>query len=275
MGGLRLLSGRLLLYSTGLLLPCGLYGQGFELLATKSIGNIEGIVADHRPGAIISKANGDIDKINIAGEVQFTFSPIKNSPVKQIDVWSPFKVLAFYDTFQEIVVLNRFLAETVRYDLNSFEIGFVSNVALNFQQKLWIMDESDFSLKLLDLKNGQVLIEQPFFQFLDVDNHEISFMKEYKGHLYVVDKFVGVLIFDNLGNLVKKIERKGVEHLAFENDKLYYLDGNKLIFQGLYDATSEEITLPEGNYKSVQKSKDYFFCASDSQLRIYRYLRED
>lgn len=275
MSMLKLLGGVALLNVIHLIQPTALNAQKLELLTTKSIGNFDCMVADHQSGVVISKANGDVDRLDTAGKVLFTFSPPKNGPVKRIDVWSPFKIMAFYDTFQEIVVLNRFLTETVRHELDSYGLGFVSNVAFNFQQRLWVMDESDFSLKLLDLKNGNVLVEQPFFQFLDVDNHEITFMREFKGHLYVVDKFAGVLVFDNLGNMVRKIDGKGVAYLGFETEKLYYLDGNKLIFYGLYDDSEMTITLPQGKYKNVQKSGDYFFCASDSQLDIYRYLRED
>lgn len=275
MGMLKLLGGVVLLNVINLFPLTGLNAQKLELLTTKSIANFDFMVADHQSGVVISKANGDIDRVDTEGKVLFTFSPAKNGPVKQIDVWSPFKIMVFYDTFQEIVVLNRFLTETVRHELDSYDLGFVSNVAFNFQQRLWVMDESDFSLKLLDLKNGNVFVEQPFFQFLDVDNHEITFMREFKGHLYVVDKFAGVLVFDNLGNLIRKIDGKGIKYLGFETEKLYYLDGNKLIFLGLYDDSEMVITLPQGKYKNVQKSGDYFFCASDSQLDIYRYLRED
>ncbi len=248
--------------------------QDLKLIITKSTVGVDGLMTDQQGNAYISKLNGDVFKVNNAGETTLTYSPIKNGKVKQIDVWSSFKIVVFYDSFQEVVVLNRFLSETGRYNFEPFHIGFVSNIALNFQQNLWVVDESDFTLKLLDLNNDQVLVEQPFFQFLDVDNHVITLMKEYQGRLYVVDKHYGILVFDNQGNLVDKIERKGINSLGFQKGKLYCYYDNKLVEKELYGSVEKEIPLSKEGYQNVQKSGDYFFGVSDRQLDIYRYLRQ-
>ncbi|MEQ6121089.1 hypothetical protein [Reichenbachiella sp. MALMAid0571] len=248
--------------------------RGMELVMSKPVSGIDYLMADQQGNAYLSRLNGDVLKVNSAGEATLTYSPIKNGKVKQIDVWSSFKIVVFYDSFQEVVVLNRFLSETARYNFESYQVGFVSNIALNFQQNLWVVDESDFTLKLLDLKSDQVLVEQPFFQFLDVDNHAIIFMKEYQGRLYVVDKNYGILIFDNQGNLVEKMEKKGINSLGFQKDKLYCYYENKMIEEELYGLGEFEISLPKEGYENVQKSGDYFFCISDRQLDIYRYLRQ-
>lgn len=248
--------------------------QDLKLIITKSTVGVDDLMTDQQGNAYISKLNGDVFKVNNVGETTLTYSPIKNGKVKQVDVWSSFKIVVFYDSFQEVVVLNRFLSETGRYNFEPFHIGFVSNIALNFQQNLWVVDESDFTLKLLDLQNEQVLVEQPFFQFLEVDNHTLTFMKEYQGQLYVVDKNYGILVFDNQGNLTEKIVRKGINSLGFQNDKMYCYFEDKMVERELYGPVELEIQLPRDGYLKVQKSGDYFFCISDSQLDIYRYLRQ-
>jgi len=250
------------------------HAQSLELVGSKPVSGLDYLMTDQQGNAYLSILNGDILKVNSAGETILTYSPIKNGKVKQIDVWSSFKIVVFYDSFQEVVVLNRFLSETGRYNFESYHIGFVSNVALNFQQNLWVVDESDFTLKLLDLKNDQVLIEQPFFQFLDIDNHALIFMKEYQGRLYVVDKNYGILIFDNQGNFIEKIERKGIISLGFQKDKMYCYYDNKMIEEELYRRGKIEIPLLKEGYENVQKSSDYFFCITDSQVDIYRYLHQ-
>jgi len=248
--------------------------QDLKLLVSKAISGVDDLITDQQGNAYLSRLNGDVFKVNSTGQTTLTYSPIKNGKVKQVDVWSSFKIVVFYDSFQEVTVLNRFLSETGRYNFESYQIGFVSNIAMNFQQNLWVVDESDFTLKLLDLQNEQVLIEQPFFQFLEVDNHTLIFMKEYQGRLYVVDNNYGILVFDNQGNLVEKIVRKGIHSLGFQNDKMYCYFEDKMVERELYKPIEREIQFPREGYIKVQKSGDYFFCVSDSQLDIYRYLRQ-
>jgi hypothetical protein len=253
--------------------PC--LSQKMELVLSKPITGINLTSIDSQGNIFISKNDGEIIKANQRGELLLNYSPSKTGRVKQIDVWSPFKIATYYDSFQEMVVLNRFLSETVRYDFDDFNLGFISNASLNFQQNLWVIDESDFSLKLLDMMNGDVLVNQPFFQFLDVDDHDITFIKEYQNQLYVVDFEFGILIFDNLGNSINKLEIKGIQSLGFEKDTYYYLNNDSLFVQGIYSSDELIINLPRSNYQDVKKFGNYFYCSSPNQLDIYRYLREE
>lgn len=249
--------------------------QKMELVLSKPITGINLTSIDTQGNIFISKNDGEIIKVNQKGEQLLNFSPSKIGRVKQIDVWSPFKIATYYDSFQEMVVLNRFLIETVRYDFDDFNLGFVSNASLNFQQNLWVIDESDFSLKLLDMVNGDILVNQPFFQFLDAKDHDITFLKEYQSQLFIVDNEYGILIFDNLGNSINKLEVKGIQSLGFEKDTYYYLNKSSLIVQGIYSTDESVINLPRSNYQDVKKFGDYFYCSSSNQLDIYRYLREE
>ena len=253
--------------------PC--FCQKMELALSKPINGINLTSVDSQGNIFISKKDGEIIKINQRGELLLNYSPSKTGNVKQIDVWSPFKIATYYDSFQEMVVLNRFLSETVRYNFDDFNLGFVSNASLNFQQNLWVIDESDFSLKLLDMMNGDILVNQPFFTFLNVDDHDITFIKEYQNQLYVVDVEFGILIFDNLGNLINQLEIKGIQSLGFEKDTYYYHNKNSLLVRGIYSSDELIINLPKSNYQDVKKFENYFYCSSPNQLDIYRYLREE
>lgn len=253
--------------------PC--LSQKMELVVSKSIPTINLISVDSQGNAFISKKDGEILKMDKEGKTLLNYSPSKIGNVQQLDVWSPFKIAAYYDSFQEMVVLNRFLSETVRYDFDNLNLGFISNATLNFQQNLWIIDESDFSLKLIDMSNGDILITQPFFQFLNAEDHEITFIKEYQNQLYVVDIEYGFLVFDNLGNPISSEEIKGIQSLGFEKDTFYYLKKDKLVIHGIYDSIKLIIDLPRSNYQDVKKFENYFYCSSSNQLDIYRYLREE
>ncbi len=224
---------------------------------------------------LVGNWGGEVLELDTLGAKGKLYSPAKKAIVDKVSRWSPYKVVAFYEAFQEVVILDRFLTETARYPLDQYNIGFASQVAFNFQQHLWVVDESDFSLKLLDLQLQKVLIEQPFFPYLDVDKHNITFLKEYQGTIFVVDADTGVLVFDNMGNHQKTIESSGVKDLFFSGDKMYMLKGEQLVIRSLYHQATDTVSLPKHDYHRIALSGGYFFFASDRQLDIYRYLREE
>ena len=85
----------------------------------------------------------------------------------------------------------------------------------------------------------------------------------------------GILIFDNLGNLINQLEIKGIQSLGFEKDTYYYHNKNSLLVRGIYSSDELIINLPKSNYQDVKKFENYFYCSSPNQLDIYRYLREE
>ena len=253
--------------------PC--HSQSIDHIISHPIQGLNQTSVDIQGNIFASKKDGEILKIDSSGKTLLNFSPSKNGTVKQLDIWSSFKIMTFYDSFQEVVLLNRFLSETARYNFDEFDLGFISNATLNFQQNLWVIDESEFSLKLIDISNHENLINQPFFQFLDVDNHNIILIKEYQNRLYVVDQEYGILIFNNLGNLVDRLEVKGIQSLGFENDTFYYLNNHKLYISSIYESTTKEIELLKPDCQDVDKYGDYIYCSSPYLLDIYRYIREE
>ncbi|MFY0654168.1 MAG: hypothetical protein JXQ96_19180 [Cyclobacteriaceae bacterium] len=247
--------------------------QEWQLVHSRQITGIDKL-APNNSGLLASLHNGDVLKIDTTGKILLRHSHQKNGPVTSIESWSSFKPVLFYSIFQELVILNRFYTETVRYELETKGLGFVSAASLNFEQNLWIVDEGDFMLKLLERKSFDLLTEQPFFQYLDEKNHDITFIKEYQNRLFVVDKVSGILMFDNLGSFIKKMDVTGVDRLDFKDEYFGWQNGGEYLVQEIYKGGQRALELPKSNYRSVCRSGDYFYCVAGNLLDIYRYLRQ-
>lgn len=249
--------------------------QEWRLEKSLNFKQIQHLALDVDQNIFLSQSNGNIIKLDSTGNQIALFSPSRVGRIGSIEIWSRFKVVVFYESIQEVLVLDRFLTETSRISLMKFDVGFVSNVALNFQQNLWLVDESDFSLKLFDINTKDLLLVQPLFQFLDVDHHEIKCVREYQNNLYVHDKYAGVLVFDNLGNFIEKMNTRTQGAVGFDANEMYWVENGYLRFQNLYHGESRELMIDSKVYEFSLYKRGYLYRALDSRLDIYRYLSEE
>lgn len=93
---------------------------------------------------------------NPLGQNQFEFFDSSLGSPDVIDVANPFSVMLFYADYGQIVILDRTLSERSRLDLFSVEdILEPSTVARASDNKVWIFDNWDYRLKLLD-QSGKI-----------------------------------------------------------------------------------------------------------------------
>ncbi len=256
-----------------LVMSIRLSAQELKKSCAVSLSNIEKSTIDYSGNIFLTNNKGDIIKYNKLCEEQLVFSPSKTANIKNISVWSQFKIFAFYEELQEYIILNRFLTSPIRYDFSKSNVGFVSAATLNFQQNIWVIDEADFTLKLIDSQQGNIITSQLLSQYLDVANHQISDMIEYKGNLYLVDEYSGVFIFDNFGNYIQQISAKGIRNMYLNQHILSYQSANQIIELNLNTLQQDTIALPQGDFSSVFKKSDTFYALSNDELQIYQYLR--
>jgi len=110
--------------------------------------------------------------------LELTYSTPKRGAVTLIGAWPTLNVLLFYQDFQSITLLDRFLAPIADIDLND-KIGFARLATFNFESNIWLIDDSDFSLKLWDRRLDQIAVVTPFNLLLNPEDYEITFMREY------------------------------------------------------------------------------------------------
>jgi len=93
---------------------------------------------------------------NPLGQNRFEFFDSSLGSPDVIDVANPFSVMLFYADYGQLVILDRTLSERSRLDLFSVEdILEPSTVARASDNKVWVFDNWDYRLKLLE-SSGKV-----------------------------------------------------------------------------------------------------------------------
>ncbi len=226
-------------------------------------------VSMDRNGSILMADKwGNINRISKNGDMELNYSPEKNGRVTLLEGWTTLDILVFYESFQSVTLLDRFLAPISSIDLAP-HVGFGRLATYNYESNIWVIDDTDFSLKLLDTSLNKITINTPFNLILDPDNYEIAFAREYQNLLFISDLKTGILIFDNLGNYLKTLPVKEVTYFGFVDNDIYFVSGSELIFQDIYSTKEKRIEVPTAKYYLASNNRLFLF--SKDWLTIYNY----
>lgn len=251
-----------------LILP--LLGNAQNLKKIKEIRIDEPIaVSIDRNGSIfIGHNGGKISKVSNTGELDLIYSPKKNTAITLLEAWTTLDILAFHEGLQSLTLLNRFLTPISTIDLAT-HIGYARYATFNYEANIWVIDDSDFSLKLLDTSLDRVTINNPLNLIMDQENYQITFIREYQNLLFISDLNTGILIFDNLGNYLRTLKTKNVDFFGFLENAIYYKSGDKLIFKDIYANSERVMDVPKAKYYLATKNEIYSF--TEEKLTIYGY----
>lgn len=204
---------------------------------------------DNHDRVVAADAQGNITTYDTLGNALNVYSPNTVATVTSLEAWRSMQVLVFYRELQQFVVLDRFLTPLSGFPYPARVppdlIGFARVMAPAYDDRFWVFDDTDFSLKKYDPLLQTVSFNSPLGLVLDARDYQITFMREYQNQLFVADAQAGVLVFDNLGNYRKKLPFAGLDILHFAGNELYYLQGKTVYFHDLYTQNQRQITLPE------------------------------
>lgn len=246
------------------------YAQNPVLLHTVTNKRIDQVSIDRKNNIYITDRQGNIESISEAGDPLTIYSPSLPARVHLIESWQGMKTFVFYKDRQEFLLLDRFLNPTGTEKLERNVIGFARLAAIANDNNIWIIDDSDFSLKKYHLHTRNTSIINLLNTILPEDNYDFVFMKEYQNQLFIADPGKGIFIFDNLGNFIKSIPVRNVHQFNFINDELYFIEKNTLYMIHLYTSVQKEVRFPENNYKFVLLTSDKAYLFTEKDIFIFR-----
>ncbi|MEQ9423474.1 MAG: hypothetical protein RJQ09_03580 [Cyclobacteriaceae bacterium] len=241
-----------------LVIPKDGRSQAIEKLKEIKINEPISVSSDRNGNIFLSDRYGNLNKYSSEGELELTYSTPQRGGATLLEAWPTLNVLLFYQDFQSITVLNRFLAPIQELNLNDL-VGFARLATFNFQSNIWLIDDSDFMLKLYDRQLGQITISTPLNLILDQNDSDISFIREYQNQLFIADRNNGILIFDNLGNYLKKLPYTGVNSFTFLGNEMHFLMGKKLLIYNIYSQKEQSVEVPTSNFVLSIDGKLYLF----------------
>ncbi|MDN5212386.1 hypothetical protein QQ020_10030 [Fulvivirgaceae bacterium BMA12] len=251
-------------------------GQSTTLQWEKSIPITQPSAISKDRNGFIYCANdlGDVIKYDHAGNIINTYSPDKPGVITLIEAWPALRTLVFYADFQEYLFLDRFLNASPNYQVSRENIGFSVLLTLSEDNNLWLVDNESLNLIKFDNTTDQILINASLNNYILEANNRLNFIKAYQQQVFINDANAGILVFDNLGNFMKKLPVKGLGYFNFLKDELYYLSDNTINFIHLYNLQERSVTIrSDKDYQNVLLVKDKAFLIGPRAIDIYRVYR--
>lgn len=213
---------------------------------------------------------GQLFRYNPKGKQQLDYSPPIPAEITLMESWQGLRIFLFFRDLQEYSFLDRFLTNQ-QGNYNFTNVGFVEMAAPSYDNNIWLIDQTDFSLKKYGVFQNETLSSTPFDLLLNPDQYEITFIKEYHNKIYVSDKNSGILLFDNFGNFIRKYDLPGIDFFNFYDDNIYFIYKGKIILINLYNDSRQEITLPpQINGKLILIFDGLYYLFTETSMQIYR-----
>lgn len=244
------------------------YSQQLTLLKEIQITEPVSASVDRRGNLFVAERSGVINKYSQNGDVELNYASSRNTRPTLLEAWTSLDILLFFEATQSVTILNRFLTLKSEYSLSD-RIGFARLATFNFESNLWVIDDSDFTLKMLDLTINRVTISVSLNQILNPDDYQFSFIREYQNLLFVADVHTGVLVLDNLGNYLRTIPVKDIQHFGFRNNEIYFQSPEGLIFIDIYTGDQRKMDVPNAKFTLITSKRIY--QADTGSLRVYVY----
>lgn len=250
--------------------------QQWELLRSVSLSSSFVCGSATRDGLyLVATRDGVLQLFDSTGNARQRLSPEIAASPSSIEAWNPLKIMLFYRDLQQIIYTDRFLLPSPAIGLPERLSNAVRTACPSADNLLWAIDDNDFSLKKIDLANQQTLLSTPLALLLSEQQYDWGQIREYQNFVYVSSKPAGgLMVFDNMGNLKKKLPMVNALAWGFWGDEIYWPDvaeKPKLYFLNLYNFKEKTITIPA--HQGLQNAffmQKYLLLITENQLFFYK-----
>lgn len=212
---------------------------------------------------------GQITKYSSTLDSLYSYEPIKTADVTLLEAGNGLYIFAFYDFFQEYLLLNRFLTGAIRTSLPQ-NLSFTAIATQSQDNNLWILDNVGLRLLKYNAQLKSIVQETTLSPLLRNERHQFTFIKEYQNKLYLVDNLHGIYVFDNLGNYLTTLEAS-TNQIGFYGANVYYLQNNNLIVQDLYTSQTVKTPLTIPTIKGVLLFKKTIYFITSKRVFFGTY----
>jgi hypothetical protein len=225
-----------------LLLPlsfCFLAGIRGQPLVKKikeiKIKPVNQVSVDRLGNFFIAEQRGTIKKYDLNGKL---LASSKSTTCTLLEPWYHPIIFRFDKKKKQITTTGRNFENSKLSNVDPAWAIDPTLVCPSNDNKLWLYDNADASLKKINPLSGEVLHEF----FIDTLQFKVSpnfiHLREYQSMIFLLDSNSGILIINSIGKQINRIEQVGIKNFNFFGEELYYLNTDSIVFFDLY---TEEI----------------------------------
>ena len=218
--------------------------------------------------------NNQLKKIRPNGDSLAVFNDVKKfgNPTL-LDVSNPLKILVYYKNFSTVIILDRFLAVRNTINFRNQNIFKVKTLANSYDNKIWIFDEQNVSLKKIN-DEGNVLSETLDLRQLFDTVPSPSQIIDKSNFVYLYDESRGFYIFDYYGSFKNNLPFLNWQHIAVYNNKLMGFIGDTFYSYEINSFNLKSYKLPDifKDYIDIKTINGKIYLLKKTGVEIYDLL---
>lgn len=218
--------------------------------------------------------NGNIlEKYDAEGNLLKNYSNKNLGTITSVDVNNPLKILLFYKSFQQILVLDNMLApsgNSVSLDALGYNQSSLS--CSSHDNGFWIFSQQNSELLRFD-HNLQKTQQTGNVSQLSGMAINPDFLTEQNNKVFLNDSSKGILVFDIYGTYNKTIPLTGLHQFQISNDLIVYFKSGKTKSYNLKTLEEVEIALPDENISGARTEKEKLYLLKQKSLDIYSIIK--
>lgn len=248
-----------------------LSAQELKLVNEWSVNDVVDATSDFSGNLYISNERGIISKYDINGTVQISYSGPLKSPIHSIDASHTSKIFGFYRDQQSYLILDRFLNPLHEASLSSSVSGFVTETAYSADNNLWLFDQSDLSIKKVNLFSNVVVTSSAIPLVIADEEWDLLQIKEYQNRIYLYNSSKDIYLFDNLGNYIRKLGISSDCQICFDGSQLVFIQDTKILALNIYNNEITEIGAIDStnNILKIISANNFIYLIFRNKISVY------
>jgi hypothetical protein len=212
-----------------------------------------------RPGDVyIITRDGQIQKFDKDGRLIVLY---KNKVLPTLfDPRDGARLFTYYRQNQEYDYLSPSFEIVSSYRIDSAFVIEPWLIGPGSEQRLWILDAADHSLKKINTRDSEVEVEVVIDSTIISDATTFTYLREYQGFVFLLDPKRGIFVFNGMGKHIRTIEEKGITAFNFLGEELYFAKAGIVKFFDLFTAETRSI--------AFEKPFDFVLITDERLIQI-------
>jgi hypothetical protein len=212
--------------------------------------------------------NGSIKKYDSQGKV---IASLKGKNTTLLEPWYHPSIFIYDKKKQHYAVYGRNFENGRHTPLEPAWAIEPSLVCPSNDNKLWLFDQADASIKKVNPFTSEVLIEFSVDTAKFKTKPDFTHLREYQSMIFLLDKNSGIVIFNNIGKQINKIEKEGIGNFNFFGEELYYLDGSSIKLFDLYTEETHEIKVEDDNKFALVTDERIILINKMNKVSVFEF----
>jgi hypothetical protein len=207
---------------------------------------LDKISLDNQDFIFVADQEGNLYQYNLSGQLINNFSPPRQGRLSQLEAFWTVNIFTFSTDLQEYRILDRFINPISENKIPAENIALAKAATLGNNNIIWILDETDLSIKQFDFRTRRIIQQQPLNLVLENTSLDVLDIREHQNLLFLNISGQGIYIFDNQGNFIKRLQVFPKNRLSFWKGYLCLLEGETIRLVDFQSGAEEKFQLSLG-----------------------------